>query len=251
MVRGESMPVTKEIRSRTIGGTMNRSGALAIEARKIGRDTMLSQIVQLVAEAQRSRAPIQRLADQVSGWFVPAVIVVAFIAFIAWSIWGPETRFSFGLVAAASVLIIACPCAFGLATPMSIMVGVGRGAQAGVLIQKAEAMEHMEKINTIVDKTGTLIEGRPAVTAIVPVTGNAEAEVLRLAESIKRASAGARRRSGRRGRKNRTRAGRGLRLLHRKRRARLCGRTPHRAWQRKVLPCRAGGRCHASGRAGQ
>ena len=131
MVTGESMPVTKEVGANVIGGTMNQSGALVIEARKVGRDTMLSQIVQLVAEAQRSRAPIQRMADQVSGWFVPAVIVVALLAFGAWSIWGPEPRFSYGLVAAVAVLIIACPCALGLATPMSIMVGVGRGAQSG------------------------------------------------------------------------------------------------------------------------
>jgi Cu+-exporting ATPase len=189
MVTGESMPVTKEVGSTAIGGTMNQSGALVIEAQKVGRDTMLSQIVQLVAEAQRSRAPIQRLADQVSGWFVPAVIVVALLAFGAWSIWGPEPRFSFGLVAAVSVLIIACPCALGLATPMSIMVGVGRGAQAGVLIKNAEALEHMEKLDTIVvDKTGTLTEGRPAVTAIVPASGFTEAEALRLAASVERAS---------------------------------------------------------------
>lgn len=189
MVTGESMPVTKEIGSRAIGGTMNQSGALVIEARKVGRDTMLSQIVQLVAEAQRSRAPIQRLADQVSGWFVPAVIFVAVLAFIAWSIWGPEPSFSFGLIAAVSVLIIACPCALGLATPMSIMVGVGRGAQNGVLIKNAEALEHMEKVNTIiVDKTGTLTEGRPAVTAIIPAAGFTEEEVLRLAASVERAS---------------------------------------------------------------
>jgi len=189
MVTGESMPVTKEAGASAIGGTMNQSGALVIEARKVGRDTMLSQIVQLVAEAQRSRAPIQRLADQVSGWFVPAVIVVAVLAFIAWSIWGPEPRFSFGLIAAVSVLIIACPCALGLATPMSIMVGVGRGAQAGVLIKNAEALEHMEKVNTIiVDKTGTLTEGRPAMTAIVPAAGFSEEEALRLAASVERAS---------------------------------------------------------------
>lgn len=189
MVTGESMPVTKEVGAKAIGGTMNQSGALVIEARKVGRDTMLSQIVQLVAEAQRSRAPIQRLADQVSGWFVPAVIVVAVLAFIAWSIWGPEPRFSFGLIAAVSVLIIACPCALGLATPMSIMVGVGRGAQAGVLIKNAEALEHMEKVDTIiVDKTGTLTEGRPAVTAIVPAPGFTEDEALRLAASVERAS---------------------------------------------------------------
>ena len=189
MVTGESMPVTKEAGASAIGGTMNQSGALVIEARKVGRDTMLSQIVQLVAEAQRSRAPIQRLADQVSGWFVPAVIVIAILAFIAWSIWGPEPRFSFGLIAAVSVLIIACPCALGLATPMSIMVGVGRGAQAGVLIKNAEALENMEKVNTIiVDKTGTLTEGRPAVTAIVPAAGFSEDEALRLAASVERAS---------------------------------------------------------------
>ena len=189
MVTGESMPVTKEVGSKAIGGTMNQSGALVIEARKVGRDTMLSQIVQLVAEAQRSRAPIQRLADQVSGWFVPAVILVAVLAFVAWSIWGPEPRFSFGLIAAVSVLIIACPCALGLATPMSIMVGVGRGAQAGVLIKNAEALEHMEKVDTIiVDKTGTLTEGRPAVTAVVPAAGFTEEEALRLAASVERAS---------------------------------------------------------------
>ena len=189
MVTGESMPVTKEAGSKAIGGTMNQSGALVIEARRVGRDTMLSQIVQLVAEAQRSRAPIQRLADQVSGWFVPAVIVVAVLAFIGWSIWGPEPRMAFGLIAAVSVLIIACPCALGLATPMSIMVGVGRGAQAGVLIKNAEALEHMEKVDTIiVDKTGTLTEGRPAVAAIVPAPGFTEEEALRLAASVERAS---------------------------------------------------------------
>jgi Cu+-exporting ATPase len=150
---------------------------------------MLSQIVQLVAEAQRSRAPIQRLADQVSGWFVPAVIAVAIMAFAAWSVWGPEPRFSYGLVAAVAVLIIACPCALGLATPMSIMVGVGRGAQAGVLIKNAEALEHFEKVDTlIVDKTGTLTEGKPAVTAIVPTAGFTEHDALRLAAGVERAS---------------------------------------------------------------
>lgn len=189
MVTGESMPVTKQAGAKVIGGTMNQSGALVIEARKVGRDTMLSQIVQLVAEAQRSRAPIQRLADQVSGWFVPAVIAVAVLAFAAWAAWGPEPRFAYGLVAAVAVLIIACPCALGLATPMSIMVGVGRGAKAGVLIKNAEALEHMEKVDTlIVDKTGTLTEGKPAVTAIVPAEGFTEAEVLRLAASVERAS---------------------------------------------------------------
>ena len=189
MVTGESMPVTKEVKATVIGGTMNQSGALVIEARKVGRDTMLSQIVQLVAEAQRSRAPIQRMADRVSGWFVPAVIAVALLAFGSWMIWGPEPQFSYGLVAAVAVLIIACPCALGLATPMSIMVGVGRGAQSGVLIKNAEALEHMEKIDTLViDKTGTLTEGKPAVTVIVPAIGFTESDVLRLAASVERAS---------------------------------------------------------------
>ncbi|MBA1158788.1 heavy metal translocating P-type ATPase [Microvirga mediterraneensis] len=189
MVTGESMPVTKEMGATVIGGTMNQSGALVIEAQKIGRDTMLSQIVQLVAEAQRSRAPIQRLADQVSGYFVPAVIVVSILAFGAWAILGPDPRFSYGLVAAVAVLIIACPCALGLATPMSIMVGVGRGAQAGVLIKNAEALEHMEKVDTlVVDKTGTLTEGKPSVTAIAPASGFTEEEVLRFSASVERAS---------------------------------------------------------------
>ena len=189
MVTGESMPVSKGSGDRVIGGTINRSGALVIEAEKIGRDTLLSRIVQMVAEAQRSRAPIQRLADQVSGWFVPLVIVVAVLAFIAWAIWGPDPRLAFGLVAAVSVLIIACPCALGLATPMSIMVGVGRGASAGVLIKNAEALERMEKVDTlVVDKTGTLTEGKPSVTAIRPATGFSEDELLRLAASLERAS---------------------------------------------------------------
>jgi Cu+-exporting ATPase len=189
MVTGESMPVTKDVGAKAIGGTMNQSGGLVIAAEKVGRDTMLSQIVQLVVEAQRSRAPIQRLADQVSGYFVPAVIGVAVLAFIAWAIWGPEPQLSYGLVAAVAVLIIACPCALGLATPMSIMVGVGRGAGAGVLIKNAEALEHMEKVDTLViDKTGTLTEGKPAVTAIVPGQGFVEAEVLRLAASAERPS---------------------------------------------------------------
>ena len=189
MVTGESMPVTKEPGAKVIGATINQSGALIIEAQKVGRDTMLSQIVKLVAEAQRSRAPIQRLADQVSGYFVPAVIAVAALAFVVWAVWGPEPRFSYGFVAAVAVLIIACPCALGLATPMSIMVGVGRGAQTGVLIKSAEALEYMEKVDTLViDKTGTLTEGKPAVTLIVPAAGFTEDEVLRLAASVERAS---------------------------------------------------------------
>ncbi len=189
MVTGESMPVTKEVGARLIGGTMNTSGALVMEARAVGHETMLSRIVQLVADAQRSRAPIQRLADYVSGWFVPVVIGVAVLAFVAWAVLGPEPRFAYGLVAAVAVLIIACPCALGLATPMSIMVGVGRGARAGVLIKNAEALERMEKVDTlVVDKTGTLTEGKPAVTAIVTASGFDETELLRLAAGVERAS---------------------------------------------------------------
>ena len=185
LVTGESMPVTKEAGDKVIGGTINGTGALVMRAEKVGRDTMLAQIVQMVANAQRSRAPIQRLADQVSGWFVPAVLGVAIIAFIVWSIFGPEPRMTFGLVAAVSVLIIACPCALGLATPMSIMVGVGRGAQHGVLIRNAESLERLEKVDTIViDKTGTLTEGKPRVTAVVSNGGLSEDEVLRLAASL-------------------------------------------------------------------
>ncbi|MDF0491573.1 heavy metal translocating P-type ATPase [Sphingobium sp. H39-3-25] len=189
MVTGESMPVTKAKGDKVIGGTLNQTGALIIVADKVGRDTMLARIVQMVAEAQRSRAPIQRMADQVASWFVPVVIAIAVVAFIAWSIWGPEPRFAYGLVAAVAVLIIACPCALGLATPMSIMVGVGRGAGLGVLIKNAEALEHMEKVDTlVVDKTGTLTEGRPAVTSIVAASGFDETELLRLAASVERAS---------------------------------------------------------------
>ncbi len=189
MVTGESMPVSKDKDARVIGGTLNTSGSFVMRADKVGRDTLLSQIVQMVAAAQRSRAPIQRLADQVAGWFVPTVVAVAIIAFAAWATFGPEPRFAFGLVAAVSVLIIACPCALGLATPMSIMVGVGRGAQEGVLIKNAEALERMEKIDTlVVDKTGTLTEGKPKVTAVVPLEGFDEAQVLRLAASVERGS---------------------------------------------------------------
>ncbi|SNS96636.1 copper-transporting P-type ATPase [Sphingopyxis indica] len=189
MVTGESMPVTKAAGDPVIGGTLNRSGALVVRAEKVGRDTMLSRIVQMVAEAQRSRAPIQRLADQVAGWFVPAVLAVAVAAFVAWGIWGPEPRLAHGLIAAVAVLIIACPCALGLATPMSIMVGVGRGAGLGVLIKNAEALERLEKIDTLViDKTGTLTEGKPSVTCIVVGEGWDESELLRLAAGVERAS---------------------------------------------------------------
>lgn len=189
MVTGESMPVTKKVGDRIIGGTLNQTGSFIMSAEKVGSDTMLSRIVAMVAAAQRSRAPIQRLADQVSGWFVPLVILAAILAFAAWALWGPEPRMSYGLIAAVSVLIIACPCALGLATPMSIMVGVGRGAQSGVLIKNAEALERFEKVDTlVVDKTGTLTEGKPKVTAIQPVAGFEELELLTLAASLERAS---------------------------------------------------------------
>jgi heavy metal translocating P-type ATPase len=189
MVTGESMPVTKAVGEKVIGGTMNQSGSFVMRADKVGRETVLAQIVQMVAQAQRSRAPIQRLADQVSAWFVPAVMGVAVLAFVVWSIWGPEPRFTFGLIAAVSVLIIACPCALGLATPMSIMVGVGRGAQSGVLIKNAEALERMEKVDTlVVDKTGTLTEGKPSVVAIRTAPGVREEELLNLAASLERGS---------------------------------------------------------------
>ena len=189
MLTGESMPVSKSAGDRVIGGAMNQSGAFVMRAERIGRDTVLGQIVQMVAQAQRSRAPIQRLADQVAGWFVPLVISAAIAAFLAWAIWGPEPRMAYGLVAAVSVLIIACPCALGLATPMSIMVGVGRGARAGVLIKNAEALERLEKVDTlVVDKTGTLTEGKPRVVALRPAPGVSEDELLTLAASLERMS---------------------------------------------------------------
>lgn len=189
MVTGESMPVVKEAGDKVIAGTFNTTGGFIMKAEKVGKDTLLAQIVQMVASAQRSRAPIQRLADQVAGWFVPAVIIVAIMAFIAWATFGPEPRLAYGLVAAVTVLIIACPCALGLATPMSIMVGVGRGAQAGVLIKNAEALERMEKVDAlVVDKTGTLTVGKPKVVEIVPAHGMDEQEVLRLAASVEVAS---------------------------------------------------------------
>ena len=189
MVTGESMPVLKAADTRVIGGTLNQSGGLVIRADKVGRDTMLSRIVDLVAKAQRSRAPVQRLADQVAGWFVPLVIVIAILAFAAWAMFGPEPRFTFALVAAVTVLIIACPCALGLATPMSIMIGVGRGARSGILVRDAEALERMEKIDTLViDKTGTLTEGKPKVVNILAAPGFDDSDLLRLAASVERGS---------------------------------------------------------------
>jgi Cu+-exporting ATPase len=189
MLTGESMPVEKEADAKLIGGTINGTGALIMRAEKVGSDTMLARIVHMVAEAQRSRAPIQRLADVVSAWFVPAVILAAIVAFVAWMIFGPPPAFAYALIAAVSVVIIACPCALGLATPMAIMVGVGRGATSGVLIKNAEALERFEKIDTlVVDKTGTLTEGKPRVVAVVPAENFNEATVLSLAASLERAS---------------------------------------------------------------
>ncbi|MFA4894452.1 copper-translocating P-type ATPase [Brevundimonas sp.] len=189
LVTGESMPVTKQIGDPVIAGALNATGGFVMEARKVGADTLLHQIAVLVAKAQRSRAPIQRLADRVAAWFVPTVVLAAVAAFVAWAIWGPEPRLAYALVAAVSVLIIACPCALGLATPISIMVGVGRGAQGGVLIRDAEALEQFGKVDTlVVDKTGTLTEGRPALTAIRPAPGWSGDDLVRLAASVERAS---------------------------------------------------------------
>ena len=189
MVTGESMPVRKQPDDKVIGGTINGQGSFVMRAEKVGRDTMLAQIVRMVSEAQRSRAPIQRLADIVAGWFVPAVILIAILAFAAWAVWGPPPAMGYALIAAVSVLIIACPCALGLATPMSIMVGIGRGATEGILIKNAEALELMEKIDTIViDKTGTLTEGKPKVTAIRAAGNIDENELLRLAASLEQGS---------------------------------------------------------------
>lgn len=189
MMTGESMPVGKDVGDEVFAGTMNQNGALVIRAKKVGRDTMLARIVQLVANAQRSRAPIQRLADKVAGWFVPLVIAAALLAFAAWAVMGPEPRLTYALLAAVSVLIIACPCALGLATPMSIMVGVGRGAQSGILIRDAEALERLEAVDTlVVDKTGTLTEGKPQLLAVHAVAGLTEQTVLQFAASLENLS---------------------------------------------------------------
>ena len=189
MISGEPVPVEKVAGELVTGATINGTGSLVIEARRVGADTMLSQIVQMVANAQRSRAPIQKYADKVAGLFVPAVVVVAILAFVVWSVWGPEPALAYALVSAVAVLIIACPCALGLATPMSIMTATGNGAQMGVLIKNAEALERFEKVDTlIVDKTGTLTEGKPKLVAVLPEEGHSETEVLRLAASLERGS---------------------------------------------------------------
>ena len=189
MISGEPLPVEKVAGDPVTGATINGTGSLIIEAKRVGKDTMLSQIVDMVASAQRSRAPIQKLADSVAGYFVPVVIGVSVLAFIAWSIWGPSPVFAYALVSAIAVLIIACPCALGLATPVSIMTATGRGAQAGVLIKNAEALEQFAKIDTlIVDKTGTLTEGKPKLVAVIAQPNHSEEEVLRLAASLERGS---------------------------------------------------------------
>jgi Cu+-exporting ATPase len=189
MISGEPVPVEKVTGEKVIGATINGTGSLVVEAERVGADTTLAQIVEMVANAQRSRAPIQKFADQVAGMFVPAVIGVAVLAFIGWAIWGPDPAYAYALIAAVAVLIIACPCALGLATPMSIMTATGRGAQAGVLIKNAEALERFAKVDTlIVDKTGTLTEGKPKLVAVLPEEGHDEAEVLRLAATLERGS---------------------------------------------------------------
>jgi P-type Cu+ transporter len=189
MVTGEPIPVEKRAGDRVTGGTLNTAGTFLFEAERVGRDTLLAQIVRMVGEAQRSRAPIQRLADRIAAWFVPAVIAVAVLSFIGWSAWGPEPRLALALVSAVSVVIIACPCALGLATPMAIMVGTGRGATSGVLVKNAEALERLERVDTlVVDKTGTLTEGKPMLCAVVPLDGRTESELLRLAAGVEQGS---------------------------------------------------------------
>src|SRR5262249_41453558 len=189
MITGEAIPVEKGSGSIVIGGTVNGTGSLIVRAERVGSETMLAQIVRLVGEAQRSRAPIQRLADVVSSYFVPAVFLIAVITLVVWAFVGPQPRMAHAIVAAVAVLIIACPCALGLATPMAIMVGTGRGARAGILVRNAEALEAMEKVDTIVvDKTGTLTEGKPRVVSVLPSGGFDENSVLRLAASVERAS---------------------------------------------------------------
>lgn len=189
MVTGEPMPVEKAKGSNVIGATVNANGTLTIRAEKVGRDTMLSQIVKMVADAQRSRAPIQRMADKVAGWFVPIVMLVSVMSFAAWFLFGPSPAFSYALIAAVSVLIIACPCALGLATPMSIMVGIGRGAKSGILIKDAASLEVLEKVDTlVVDKTGTLTQGRPALTEVVSLDGFSDSDILTLSAALEKGS---------------------------------------------------------------
>src|SRR5688500_7595629 len=189
MVTGEPIPVTKEPGGRVTGGSLNGTGGFSMSDEKAGKDTLLAQIVRVRGEAQRTRAPIQRLADLITAYFVRAVVVIAILSFAVWGVWGPEPRLAHGLVNAVAVLIIACPCALGLATPMAIMVGTGRGASAGVLIRNAEALERLEKVNTlVVDKTGTLTEGKPRLAHVKALQGFTDVDVLRLAASLEQAS---------------------------------------------------------------
>jgi len=189
MVTGEPVPVEKSAGDRVTGGTVNSTGTLVIRAERVGNDTLLAQIVRMVSEAQRSRAPIQKLADRIAAYFVPAVVAVALLSFAAWATWGPEPRLALALVSAIAVLIIACPCALGLATPMAIMVGTGRGAEAGVLIKNAEALERLERVDTVVvDKTGTLTVGKPTLAGVIPADGFTEHEVLRFAAGLEQGS---------------------------------------------------------------
>jgi Cu+-exporting ATPase len=189
MVTGEPIPAEKIPGDRVTGGTINTTGSLLIRADRVGADTLLAQIVRMVSEAQRSRAPIQRLADRIAAYFVPGVVAVATLAFVVWSVWGPPPRLALALVNAVAVLIIACPCALGLATPMAIMVGTGRGATAGVLVKNAEALERLEQVDTlVVDKTGTLTEGKPTLTTIVALDGRSDLDVLRVAAALEQAS---------------------------------------------------------------
>ena len=238
MVTGEPIPVEKSKGSKVTGGTVNGTGSVVMQAQRVGSETLLAQIVRMVSEAQRTRAPIQRLADIVSGYFVLAVLVVAAITFLVWALFGPEPRMAYAIVNAVAVLIIACPCALGLATPMSIMVGVGRGATEGVLVKNAEALEILEKVDTlVVDKTGTLTEGKPRLSEVVAVAGTDRKEILRLAASLERASehplAAAIVASSR---ERRSAAGedRGVPFANRQRRHRQSGRTFRRARQSRV-----------------
>ncbi len=189
MVTGESIPIEKHAGDKVIGATVNGTGWLLMRAERVGSDTMLAQIVKMVSAAQRSRAPIQKLADKVAAWFVPAVLTVAVVTFLAWFFRGPEPRLANALVNAVAVLIIACPCALGLATPMAIMVGTGRGARAGILIRNAEALETLQKVDTLaLDKTGTLTQGKPELMSVIAVGGETEERVVRLVASLERGS---------------------------------------------------------------
>jgi Cu+-exporting ATPase len=189
MITGESIPVEKTPGSPVVGATLNGAGSLVMQAERVGSETLLAQIVRLVSQAQRSRAPIQRVADRVSAFFVPAVIAIAVVTFLAWAVLGPQPRFAYAIVNAVAVLIIACPCALALATPMAIMVGTGRGARAGVLIKNAEVLEILQKVDTlVVDKTGTLTEGKPRVMSVLPLAGDGQSELLRLAAGLERGS---------------------------------------------------------------